>query len=71
LHAYWQVTGVSNIDEWKEAQSLLIERFKSDKAINNPSRIMRLAGALSWPKKQKKERGYISELTTIEEVNTW
>ena len=71
LHAYWQVAGISNIDEWKEAQFLMIDCFKSDKAIHNPSRIMRLAGTVSWPKKQKKEHGYIPELTSLEEVKSW
>lgn len=71
LHAYWQVAGISKIDEWREAQFLLIERFKSDQAINNPSRIMRLAGTVSWPNTKKKEKGYIPELTTLEESNTW
>jgi len=71
LHAYWQVAGINNIDEWREAQFLLIERFKSDQAINNPSRIMRLAGTVSWPNTKKKEKGYIPELTTLEEGNAW
>ena len=71
FHAYWQVAGISNIDEWQEAQFLLIECFKSDKAINNPSRIMRLAGTVSWPNTKKKEKGYIPELTTFEEVKAW
>lgn len=71
LHAYWQVAGIGNINEWQKAQSLVIERFKSDKAINNPSRIMRLAGTVSWPNTKKKEKGYVPELTKLEEAIAW
>lgn len=71
LHAYWMVDGIEGVDEWQLAQNLLIQRFDSDKNIKNPSRIMRLAGTVSWPNAQKVKRGYIPELTALQEIEAW
>lgn len=71
LHAYWMVDDIEGLDEWKLAQNLLIQRFDSDKNIKNPSRIMRLAGTVSWPNAQKLKRGYIPELTALQEIEAW
>ena len=71
LHAYWQVESIENLENWAQGQELLIERFATDPAIKNPSRIMRLAGTISWPKQQKQEKGYIPELTKLDEVEIW
>ena len=71
LHAYWMVDGIKDVDAWKLAQKLLIQRFDSDKNIKNPSRIMRLAGTVSWPNAQKLKRGYIPELTALQEIEAW
>jgi len=71
LHSYWQVESIENLENWAQGQELLIERFATDPAIKNPSRIMRLAGTISWPKQQKQEKGYIPELTKLDEVEIW
>ena len=68
LHAYWQVENIENLENWAQGQELLIERFAADPAIKNPSRIMRLAGTVSWPNQRKQQKEYIPELTKLEEV---
>jgi hypothetical protein len=67
LHAYWRVDGIPDLDAWRDMQSALIARFGCDPAIKNPSRIMRMAGTLSYPSRAKSARGYQTELTWLEE----
>ena len=68
VHAYWRVDGIPNLEDWKQLQKNLIHKFGTDPQIINPSRIMRLAGTISWPPEQKRKRGYIPELTKLTEV---
>lgn len=68
LHAYWRVLDIPNIDSWTLMQNALITQFGSDPAIKNPSRIMRLAGTVAYPTKTKIARGYVPELTYLQEV---
>jgi hypothetical protein len=42
-HVYWLVDGLQ-VKEFKAYQKELIRLFNSDKAVNNPSRVMRLPG---------------------------
>jgi hypothetical protein len=42
VHAYWLLEGSCSQKEWREAQSRLIAFFRSDPAIRNPARLMRL-----------------------------
>lgn len=65
MHAYWSVSDVPCLEEWSEVQSQMIGYFGSDPAITNPSRIMRLAGTISYPIKRKISRGYSPELTCL------
>lgn len=67
MHAYWSVSDVPCLQEWSEVQSKLIGYFGSDPAIKNPSRIMRMAGTISYPKEDKISRGYIPEITHLVE----
>ena len=48
-------------------QKHLIAKFDSDEAICNPSRIMRLAGTVAYPSVDKKQRGYVPEITLLKE----
>lgn len=68
LHAYWQVKGIPDLAAWKQLQQRLIATFGSDPAIINPSRIMRLAGTISYPSETKRQRGYVPELTVLQEM---
>ena len=45
LHTYWLLAPEScDVPKFKELQQRLIQQFKSDKTIKNPSRVMRLYG---------------------------
>ena len=65
MHAYWSVSDVPCPEKWSELQSRLIDYFGSDPAIKNPSRIMRVAGTISYPNKRKISCGYIPEITHL------
>jgi hypothetical protein len=67
MHAYWSISDVPCLEEWSEVQSQMIGYFGSDPAIINPSRIMRLAGTISYPIKRKISRGYSPEVTCLME----
>lgn len=45
-HAYWMLEDEVTEDEWRKLQEGIIKKFNSDKAIKNPSRLMRLP--FSW-----------------------
>lgn len=42
VHAYWLIDGDCKESEWRDMQRRLIAKFGGDKAIHNPSRVMRL-----------------------------
>jgi hypothetical protein len=42
VHAYWLIEGDCTADEWRIMQQRLIEYFDGDRAITDPSRVMRL-----------------------------
>ena len=67
LHAYWSVEGIPDLNDWRVMQERLITKFGSDKAICNPSRVMRLAGTVAYPSKTKEIRGYVPETTLLKE----
>lgn len=66
LHAYWRIDKRMDLAAWAELQSGIIHSLGTDPTIKNPSRIMRLAGSLTYPDNGKKSRGYISELVRLE-----
>ena len=71
LHAYWQLAQpVRDMSAWRQAQKALISEFQTDASIHNPSRIMRLAGTISWPSKDKRAKGYIPELVRLDRPGT-
>ena len=71
LHAYWQLAQpVRDMSAWRQAQKALITEFQTDAAIHNPSRIMRLAGTISWPSKDKRAKGYTPELVRLDRPGT-
>ena len=51
--------------QWTELQKLLSAYLNTDKVIHNPSRIMRVAGTVTYPNKKKQALGYSSELTRL------
>lgn len=66
VHTYWQLAQpCRDMAEWRKTQMAIAAHFGSDRAVINPSRIMRIAGTVSYPASHKQERGYEKELTTI------
>lgn len=64
-HLYYALSEPTfDMDEWREMQRRIATEMDGDPVIN-PSRIMRLAGCISWPSKAKQERGYVKQLTEL------
>lgn len=66
VHHYYKFDEpITDMAQWRQLQSLLIDRLKTDASIKNPSRIMRVAGTVSYPSKDKLQKGYVPELTRL------
>lgn len=66
VHTYWQLAEPCfDLAAWRETQIAIATHFGSDRAVINPSRIMRVGGTVSHPFKKKREKGYEREVTTI------
>ena len=69
VHVYWELTEpCTDLAAWREMQISIAATFNSDRAVINPSRIMRIGGTVSYPFQQKRERGYVPELCAIRTV---
>lgn len=65
-HAYWELEEPCvNLDAWKEVQKSIAASLSTDNAVINPSRIMRVAGTVSWPNPDKQAKGYVPELVML------
>lgn len=65
-HCYWKLEEpVRNLQAWRETQQSIANSLKTDAVVINPSRIMRVAGTVSWPSTKKAEKGYTPELVTM------
>jgi hypothetical protein len=66
LHAYWRLEEpVRNLPVWERQQAALAAHFNGD-AVQDPPRVMRLAGTVSYPSDKKVERGYQPEFVTLQ-----
>jgi hypothetical protein len=66
LHAYWRLhEPCFDLAKWRNCQKQLAERLDTDTSITNPSRIMRVAGTVSYPNEHKQQKGYMQELVTL------
>ena len=66
LHSYWELDQpTTDIEKWRQLQQFLIDAHSCDRAIKNPSRVMRLGGFLTYPSNKKQERGYVAELVKL------
>lgn len=66
VHVYWELEEPClNLDAWRQMQTDIAAHFKSDPAVINPSRVMRVGGTVAYPDSKKKAKGYISEIATI------
>ena len=65
-HAYWELDEpVYNLKAWTDLQKAILTSLKTDQAIHNPDRIMRIAGTVAWPDQKKRGKGYVPEISTI------
>ena len=65
-HAYWKLEEpVMNLDAWRDVQKSIAAALHTDPVVFNPSRIMRVAGTVSWPDDKKKDKGYVPELVSM------
>lgn len=63
LHAYWELAEPCfDLKTWTETQKAIAANLNTDKAVVNPSRIMRLPGTVSLPSAGKLQKGYVPEL---------
>lgn len=71
-HAYWRLEEpVLNLQAWRDVQQSIAHNLKTDPVVINPSRIMRIAGTVSYPDEKKRGKGYVEELVTMRtEFNT-
>ena len=63
-HAYWRLEEPITSNEFREAQGRLIDTLQTDKAVRNPSRVMRVPGFVSYPDERKQARGYTPEVVS-------
>ena len=67
-HYYWQLEQpINDLGEWQTLQKNLALGYGTDPAVCNPSRLMRVGGTISYPNHKKQDRGYINELTQMEQ----
>ena len=65
-HVYYELAApMTDMAAWREMQVAIAKKFNSDGKIVNPSRIMRLAGTISYPDASKKKKGRVTELTEL------
>ena len=66
VHVYWELDQpIRDLDAWRQMQMSIAATFESDRAVINPSRIMRVGGTVAYPFEQKRGRGYVPELCQI------
>lgn len=65
-HVYWELEKPEfDLAAWSRRQSTIAATLKTDSAVVDAPRIMRLGGTINWPKPQKQAKGYVAELTTL------
>jgi len=66
VHPYWDLDKpLYDMAIFRDMQQRIAQHFGSDGAVINPSRIMRVAGSVTHPDSKKRDRGYVSEVTTL------
>jgi hypothetical protein len=63
-HLYFGLDSAPTPEKLRAANTSLMKLLGSD-AVQNISRVMRLAGTVNYPTQDKKGRGYIAELVTL------
>ena len=63
-HLWFRLEGCATADQLEAVNAALKKLLGSDD-VEDPGRLMRLAGTVSYPKPDKVARGYIPELVTL------
>jgi len=70
-HLYFELdTFTQDMEEWSAMQRSIANKLDSDPVVNNPSRILRLAGTVSYPDTRKKNKGRVVEVTEFRNYRT-
>ena len=65
-HAYWRLAEpCHDLSLWESKQAQIAAHASTDSAVTNSSRIMRVAGTVSYPDPAKQKRHYVPELVTM------
>ena len=65
-HAYWRlVEPCHDLSLWESKQALIAAHARTDSAVTNSSRIMRVPGTISYPEATKQSKGYVQEFVTM------
>ena len=65
-HYYWQFDRpLHDLAKWRVIQAGFAKAYGSDSCVKNPSRLMRIAGTVSYPGSGKKVKGYEIERTEL------
>ncbi|SFJ53244.1 AAA family ATPase [Bradyrhizobium sp. Gha] len=65
MHGYIRVDDIRDAAHQKQINSALQRLLSTDPLVIDSGRVMRLAGTIAYPDKDKRERGYVSEVTTF------
>jgi hypothetical protein len=63
-HLYFKLVGSVTPEQLQAANASLKALLGSDD-VQNPDRVLRLAGTVNYPTPKKRERGYVDELTSL------
>ena len=64
-HLYFRLAGSATPKEDVRGVNAALEALLGSDNVKNPDRVMRLAGTINYPTKDKLERGYVPELVTL------
>ena len=65
-HAYWRlVEPCHDLSLWESKQAQIAAHARTDSAVTNSSRIMRVPGTISYPEATKQSKGYVQEFVTM------
>ena len=65
-HAYWRlVEPCHDLPLWESKQAQIAAHAKTDSAVTNSSRIMRVPRTISYPEATKQSKGYVQEFVTM------
>jgi hypothetical protein len=64
---YWrQSEPITDMAAWRSTQEGVAQQLGTDSTVTNPSRVLRLAGTVSYPSARKQARGYVAEQTSLD-----